>query len=70
MLAKELYKNAEEEVVSVLSILQDEYLHSLSMEGGKVLQPLLDKVKENNHILHAYLLNSRDSLKYGIRFRH
>jgi signal transduction histidine kinase len=67
-LANDLYRNAEKEIVSVLGILQDEYIHTLSKEGGKVLQPLLDKVKENNHILHAYLLNSKDSLTYQSDF--
>lgn len=63
-LTKKLYKNAEDEVASVLNILQDEYIHTLSVNGGKVLQPLLEKVKENNHVLHAFLINSKDSITY------
>ena len=62
---KEVYKHVEKDIVSVLSILQDQYIHSVSENGGQILHPLLDDLKKNDHLRNTYLFNARDSLIYS-----
>ena len=63
-LAKEMYKHAEEDVLSGLSMIQANFIHSVSQYGGNAVHPLLEDLKKNSHLRHIYLFNSKDSLVY------
>ncbi len=63
-LAKEMYKHAEEDVLSGLSMIQANFIHSVSQYGGNAVHPLLEDLKKNSRLRHIYLFNSKDSLVY------
>ena len=65
---REVYKHVEKDIVSVLRILQGQYIHTVSENGGQILHPLLDDLKKNSHVQNTYLFDSQDSLVYSLGF--
>lgn len=64
-LSKKIYKNAEENIVSVMDLLKDQYFFTIIREdGGKVIYSLLKKMEENKHVLNTYLINSEGKVVY------
>ncbi|NOX85834.1 MAG: HAMP domain-containing protein [Chlorobi bacterium] len=63
-MSREMYKHAEEDIYSSLSIMHAQFLQTISQVGGKALHPLLDSFKKNKYFYRLYLFNSNDSLVY------
>jgi len=67
-LSKKMLKDTEEEVKSVLSILQNHYIHTISQNGGKVLYPLLDDLKGNKRLKNSFIVDTSGRIIYPTNY--
>ncbi|MCF6169582.1 MAG: ATP-binding protein [Bacteroidales bacterium] len=63
-MAGEMYKHAEKDIHTGISLMQGQIIHTVSQFGGKALHPLLDNFKRDSHFQNIYVFNSNDSLVY------
>lgn len=64
-LIKEFEKNSEENVRSVISVLNESYLYQMQENNRKVLFPVLKAVSQQHIISNAYVLNAEKQLVFS-----
>lgn len=60
--SKQIYDHVKEDVVSVISILKNDYIYTITAEDGHHNHPILHDLEKNAHIKNTILFNNRDSL--------
>jgi signal transduction histidine kinase len=63
-LGDRIYRCTEENVISMLSLLKDHYLFTVSQSGGKMIYSFLQELEKNQNVLNAFLLNSEGKVVY------
>jgi len=61
---KIIHKEHEKSIISVLSLLKDQFYNTLGKNEGKIIYSILDSTINNKNIKNAYLLNSKNELVY------
>jgi signal transduction histidine kinase len=63
-LGDRIYRSSEENVISMLSLLKDHYLFTISRPDGKMIFSFLRELEKNQNVLNAFLLNSEGKVVY------
>lgn len=65
-LTKKIYKNAEDDMVSVLYFLRDQII---AIHDGRIIKPCLRELDKNRRVLQSYLINADGDVKYPDGFK-
>ena len=63
-LSKRIYKNAEENIITLMDFLKDQLFYSIHLNNGRVIKSFLANLEENEMVLNAWLLNSDGTIIY------
>ena len=67
-LTDKIYKNAEENVLSILHLVKDKFYYSEHVEQSTI--SLLKKLEEHNYVLKTYLVNAEGVILYPVKSEH
>ena len=65
-LSKKIYKNAEEDIESVLYFFRDQII---SIHDGRMLKPSLRQLQKNHRVIRSFLIDSEGAVKYPEEFK-
>src|ERR1035441_9638418 len=63
-LSQRIYKNAEENIITMMDFLKDQLFYSIHLNNGTVIKSFLANLEENEMVLNAWLLNPDGSIMY------
>ena len=63
-LSKRIYKNAEENVITLMDFLKDQLFYSIHLNNGRVIKSFLSNLEQNEMVLNAWLLNPDGTIIY------
>ena len=63
-LSQRIYKNAEENVITLMDFLKDQLFYSIHLNNGRVIKSFLSSLEGNDMVLNAWLLNSDGNILY------
>ena len=66
-LENRFYQFTEENIIPILTLLQEQYLFTVSQNGQKIIYPMIDKIQQNDFVLNALLLNSDGNLVFPLK---
>jgi two-component system, NtrC family, sensor kinase len=63
-LSQRIYKNAEENIITLMDFLKDQLFYSIHLNNGTIIKSFLANLEENDMVMNAWLLNPDGTIMY------